>query len=155
MDQNKEQFSKLLNELELVDIQLMYLESYKNQPSPEIPEDVSLLVNLGYPKDSPFSKGENSTIVFMPKYRISLFASSDKKTISEDSVSIFQVNLGYTVIFRINNEEQFDTYFNNEEIRTVFMKNQIDKILRPYLRQQYSDLANRHSLHVPALPLVR
>jgi len=163
MNQNKEQFSKLLDELKLIDIQLMYVESYKNQPFPEIPEDVSLLVNFGYSKDNPFTKEDNSTIAFMPRYQISLATSSSVtsdvspsgKKVPDDKDSLFRVNLSYYVLFKIDNIENFETYFNNEEIRTVFMKYQIDKILRPYLRQQYSDLANRHSLHIPTLPLVR
>lgn len=155
MNQDKELFSKLLDELKLVDIQLMHIESYKSQTSPEIPEDVSLSVNFGYSTESPFVKNDNSIIAFMPKYRISLFPTLDEKTASEDSDSLFRVNLDYYVIFKIRNEEQFDTYFNNEEVRSAFMKYQIDKILRPYLRQQYFDSANRHSLHVPTMPLVR
>lgn len=158
MNQNKEQFSNLLDELKLIDIQLMHIESYKNQPFPEIPEDVSLLVNFGYPKNNPFTK-DDSTIAFMPRYQITLTITSDVSSnggkVPDDTGLLFRINLSYYILFKIDNAEKFETYFKNEEIRNVFMKYQIDKILRPYLRQQYSDLANRHSLHVPTLPLVR
>jgi hypothetical protein len=151
MDANLEKFKELMDVLQIHDILLVHIESDSFEKAPANASKIKIEYKLQYIGDMIINT-EEKIVSYQVKALINLY---DTTEIDKDECPIMKIVLGYILSFSCVDISRCTTLLSDETVKDLFIKVQIPKTLWPFLRQQYYDLANRHSLHVPPLPWIK
>ena len=143
--ETQEAFSKLIRAVQLKDIQLIEVHSSRStigvEPEPKEGE-IELSWSQQFADDDPM-RPEDAVVIFRPKYEVSFKKSGEE---------YFHVSLVIAIQLSLINKDDFNSSFENESVRKIFLETQIVKTMWPILRQQVLDIMSRHSLKPIPLP---
>ena len=144
-------YQEFLKDLELLNIELIHINSDKSKELRETQEGLRIEYQLQY-MGEPQINTDNGLIRYQLKIEINLFYVSKPEEIKD---LISKMVLGYLIDFKSSNIENFQVMYKDPEIKEFFTKGQIVKTLWPFIRQLHIDLSNRHNLQVPPLPWIK
>jgi hypothetical protein len=141
-DDINERLARLLRSLKLQDIKPMSLHADRLGDMPAPNSEINLEWKQAFADGDPVSvNGE--TRAFRPRYEI---------TVSFQGIPIFLHVSIFIVTFQLTDVVAFDQLWADEEVRRVFMQNQIQKTLWPFIRQLVHDGMSRLGINPIPLP---
>lgn len=150
MDTNISRFKELMDLLQLNDILLVHIESDRCADLPINAKKLKIEHRFQYIGE-PSLNDEEKLISYQVKVILNLIDLSDPN----EGCLVLKLVLGYVLSFSCSNIPQCNELLSDDSLKEVFIKVQIPKTLWPFIRQQYYDMANRHSMHVPPLPWLK
>lgn len=169
MEDKKLVFKNLLDSLELREIEKKSFSVNKNGFGKifKIEENLIINVNLKSHDDDPLELQEN-LVLFRPIFSVSIIGENNLRKIEKasethtvspenDKVEIkseFQLEVFYAVYFQLKDRKGFFDCWKIDELRKIFIEQQLQKLLWPFLRQLTSDSMNSLNLNSIALPLL-
>jgi hypothetical protein len=143
-DSRNEAFGRLIKSLSLRDIRPMKLLSERRGDPPAPESEVQLSWSQSFAKDDPVSLREDA-MIFRPRYQFTM-RHGDNDIFFHESVFI--------VAFSITDRKAFDEGWTSQELRDVFMNNQVQRTMWPFLRQQVHDAMSKVGLIPVPLPWI-
>lgn len=139
-----ENFSELLKILTLTNIQ--FVESHeKVLQNLQLVDgkEVQIKTEQRFLKDDPEVRSD--VVLFRPKYIFTFFSEEQ---------AYFMAEYVLFVSFTTNNISRFKEFFNQEEVKDLFLRKQMNRTLWTILRGTVMDAFNRHSLKPIPLPWI-
>ena len=137
-----ERLTQFLKSLKLLDIKPMSLHSDRLGDMPAPNTEINLEWKQAFADGDPVAV-TTETRAFRPRYEI---------TVSFQSAPIFKQVSVFVVAFQLIDVAVFDQLWADEEVRKVFLENQIQKTMWPFIRQLVHDGMSRLGINPLPLP---
>ena len=140
-DKTKTDFEHLLHCLKLTSIHPQRLHFDRMGLDIDPQTEVSITWNIALADDDPVSENV-SFLRFRPRILVSI-SQSDKEFFKMESI--------IALLFEVTEQTGYEQAWSNQEVRTIFLEQQLQKTLWPFFRQEAIDGMTR--LGLPGVPL--
>jgi len=139
-----DRLTRLLKAMKLTDIKPMSLHSDLLGDMPAPNSEINLEWKQTFADGDPVA-ANGATRIFRPRFEIN---------VSFQGAPIFKQLAVVFIAFQLLDPATFDELWADEEVRAVFMQNQIQKTMWPFLRQYVHDGMSRVGINPLPLPWI-